>query len=274
MVAERVGEYVDAGGLRTYHEVHGAGEPLVLLHGGLSTAETLDAMVAAFAPHYTVYVPERRGHGRTPDVAGPITYRNMAADTAAFLDALGLSAVRMLGFSDGGNVALQVALDRPDLVGKLVVMGAAAREEGYTPEQMELFRRWSGRPSPQIMAQFKQAYGTVSPDGPEHFEVIFAKAGDLWASGWSIDWEDLGRLATPTLILLADDDVVSVEHAAAMVRALPEAQLAVVPGTSHALPFEKPDLVHRIVLDFLAPVQVPRMMSLRALLDMADAVRS
>jgi pimeloyl-ACP methyl ester carboxylesterase len=64
----RTGDYVDAGGVRTYYEVHGTGEPLVLLHGGLSTIETLDAMTTAFAAQYRVYRPERRGHGRTPDV--------------------------------------------------------------------------------------------------------------------------------------------------------------------------------------------------------------
>jgi pimeloyl-ACP methyl ester carboxylesterase len=261
----RTGGYIDVGRLHTYYEVHGAGEPVVLLHGGLCTVETLDAMTAAFAQQYKVYLPERRGHGRTPDVDGPLTYQNMAADTVAFLDALGLRAAHLVGFSDGGNVALQVALDRPDLVGKLVVLGAAAREDGYAPEQIEVIQRWLGQPSPPIMAGFKQLYGAVSPDGPEHFEVMFAKAGQLWQSDWSLSWEDLGRLSAPTLMLLADDDVVTVEHAAAVVRAIPDAQLGVVPGTSHALPFEKPDLVNRLVLEFLATEQVPRMMSLRAL---------
>ena len=124
--------YVDAGGLRTYYEVHGAGEPLVLLHGGLCTVETLDGLTPALAEQYRVYTPERRGHGRTPDVDGPMTYQNMAADTIAFMDALGLRGIRLVGFSDGGNVALEVALRRPDLVAKLVVMGAAARGRGYT----------------------------------------------------------------------------------------------------------------------------------------------
>jgi pimeloyl-ACP methyl ester carboxylesterase len=266
----RAGKYVQAGGLRTYYEVHGAGQPLVLLHGGLSTVETLDAMTAVFARQYEVYLPERRGHGRTPDVDGPITYQNMAGDTAAFMDAVGLRSAHVLGFSDGGNVALQVAVDRPDLVGKLVVMGAAAGPDGYTRDQVQLFRRWSGKPSPAIMGGFKQVHAAVSPDGPEHFEVVFAKAGQLWHSDWGLSGDDLEQLRAPTLVLLADDDVVTVEHAAAMVRALPDAQLAVVPGTSHALPFEKPDLVNRLVLDFLAPQQVPRMMSVRALLTEAS----
>jgi pimeloyl-ACP methyl ester carboxylesterase len=199
-------------------------------------------------------------------VDGPITYANMAQDTIAFLDAAGLRSVRLIGWSDGGNVALLVALARPDLVGKLVVIGAAANRDGYTAEQIELFEAWRGRPSPAIMAGFKQMYGAVSPHGPEHFEVVFAKLGESWATEPGLDLADLGRVEAPTLILLGDDDVLTVEHAAAMVRALPDAQLAVVPGTSHAVVMEKPEVVNRLLLDFLAADQVPRMMSLRDLL--------
>jgi pimeloyl-ACP methyl ester carboxylesterase len=190
----------------------------------------------------------------------------MAADTIAFLDALELRRVRLVGISDGGNVALLVALARPDLVGRLVVIGAAANRDGYTPEQIELFKAWRGRPSPAIMAGFKQLYGTVSPHGPDHFEVLFAKHGEMWASEPDLDLADLGRVEAPTLILLGDDDVLTAEHAAAMVRALPGAQLAVVPGTSHAVVMEKSDLVNRLLLDFLPDEQAPRMMSLRDLL--------
>jgi pimeloyl-ACP methyl ester carboxylesterase len=258
--------YIDAGGLHTYYEVRGEGEPVVFLHGGLCTVETLLPVTPTLAEHYQVYTPERRGHGRTPDVDGPITYGNMAADTIALLDALGLRSVRLLGLSDGGNVAMLVALARPDLVGKLVVIGAAAHRDGYTTEQIELFEAWRGRPSPAIMAGFKQMYGAVSPHGPEHFEVIFAKLGESWAHEPDLSLGDLGRVAAPTLILLGDDDVLTVEHAAAMVRALPDAQLAVVPGTSHAVVMEKPEVVNRLLLDFLATEQVPRMMSLRDLL--------
>lgn len=259
--------YVDTGDVHTYYEVIGTGEPVVLLHGGLSTLDHLANVAAALAKSYQVFQPERRGHGRTPDVDGPITYENMAADTAAFMDALDIGPARVIGFSDGGNVALQLTLDRPDLVARLVVMGAPAGREGFTPEQIELFDRWYGQPYPTVMEQFRQQYGTVSPDGIDHFQVVFDKVGEMWQTARSIGFDELATIGAPTLVLLADDDCVTVEHAAAMARALPDAQLAVVPGTSHALPFEKPELVGRLILDFLAPVQVPRLMSLKALLD-------
>jgi pimeloyl-ACP methyl ester carboxylesterase len=258
--------YIDADGLNTYYEVTGDGDPVVLLHGGLCTVETLQPLTPVVAQRYRVYTPERRGHGRTAKVDGPISYANMAADTIAWLDALGLRQVRLAGVSDGGNVALLVALARPDLVSRLVVIGAAANRDGYTPEQIELFEAWRGRPSPAIMAGFKSLYGSVSPHGSEHFEVLFAKHGEMWAREPDLDLAELGRIAAPTLILLGDDDVLTVEHAAAMVRAVPDAQLAVVPGTSHAVVMEKPEVVNRLLADFFADEQVPRMMSLRDLL--------
>jgi pimeloyl-ACP methyl ester carboxylesterase len=106
------GEYVNAGGVHTYYEIYGEGEPLVLLHGGLATAESWAMQIPALSERHRVYVPERRGHGRTPDVAGPITYEIMAADTGAFLDAAGAGA-HLVGWSDGAMVGMLVALRRP-----------------------------------------------------------------------------------------------------------------------------------------------------------------
>src|SRR5437879_8815789 len=97
----RVRDYVQAGGLRAYYEAVGEGEPLILLHGGLCTVETFGAQIPALASGYRVYVPERRGHGRTPDVEGPITYELMAQDTIAFMEALGIESAHLVGWSDG-----------------------------------------------------------------------------------------------------------------------------------------------------------------------------
>ena len=105
--------YIDAGGVHTYYEVRGPGDPVVMLHGGFATIETWEAQAAALAERYRVYLPERRGHGRTPDVDGRMTYEAMAADTAAFMEALGIGPAHLVGWSDGGSVALYVALRRP-----------------------------------------------------------------------------------------------------------------------------------------------------------------
>ncbi len=250
---------VDTNGLDTYYEIHGSGEPLVYLHGGFNSIEMLGQSLPTLAERHRVYVPERQGHGRTPDRDGPITFETMATDTIAFLEAMDLSAPGMVGFSDGAMVAMHVAVSRPDLVGRLVLIGSAANQDGIPPAHRELMQKMTADTFPPM---FREMYGAVSPDGPDHFPVFFDKAKpNFFASGFTLD--QLGEVRSPTLVLIGDDDAVTVEHAAAMVRVLPDgSQLAVVPGTSHGLPFEKPELVNRLVLDFLDPHQVEKMMRL------------
>jgi pimeloyl-ACP methyl ester carboxylesterase len=245
----RGGEYIEAGGIRTYYETAGAGEPLVLLHGGMCTVETFDGQTPALAGAYRVYVPERRGHGRTPDVDGPITYDVMTVDTIAFMEAIGIRSAHLVGFSDGALVALLVALQRPDLVRRLVLIGQAVNFEHMRPEMEAMMEGLSVEDLPPML---RALYAAASPDGPEHFDVVFAKLASLWRTDPGIGFAQLEQVTAPTLVLLGDRDLISLEHAAAMQRALPEVQVGVVPGATHGLPMEKPELTNRLVLDFLA----------------------
>jgi pimeloyl-ACP methyl ester carboxylesterase len=245
----RGGAYVDAAGLRTYYERTGSGHPLVLLHGGFCTAETFDGLTPQLAPAYTVYVPERRGHGRTGDVDGPITYKIMAADTMAFLEALGLTKAHLVGYSDGAVVALLVALQRPDLVDRLVLIGQPINAAGMP----EFVRAMIPNFSQQMLPPFLKAlYAATSPDGPQHFDVVFDKLRNELTREPNMQIEEVAGLAAPTLVLLGDRDMITPEHAVALVRTIPVAQLGIVPGAEHSLPMDKPDLVARLVTDFLA----------------------
>ena len=134
------GSYVDANGVHTYYEVEGTGDPLILLHGGLCAIETLAGLGAGLAERYQVYRPERRGHGRTPDVEGPFSYGQFADDTIAFVEALGLESVHVVGFSDGATVGLLMALRRPDLVRSLVHIGQQANPSGMPAEFQEVMK--------------------------------------------------------------------------------------------------------------------------------------
>ena len=251
-----VQDYVDANGVRTYFEAHGSGDPVVMLHGGFCTIETFGAQTAALVERYRVFLPERRGHGRTADVDGPITYKNMADDTIAFMDALGITNAHVVGWSDGGNVGLIVALKRPDLVRKLVVIGAVANHAGYQPAMLEQLLSMD----PDTFApMLRDAYNAASPDGPEHFPVVFQKLVDTWKTEPSHELSELESLAVPTLVMLGDDDVITLAHAGELAQVIPDAQVAVVPGTDHVLLFEKPELVNRLLLDFLADEQVQKM---------------
>lgn len=253
-----MGEYIDAAGLRTYYEVHGDGEPVVLLHGGLATADSWARQVPELSRHYRVYVPERRGHGRTPDVAGPITYAAMAADTAAWLDALSLRDVRLIGWSDGGAVAALVAISRPDLVRKLVIIGQYLSLDGEWPSSRAALDGFADDPGTRTM--FENLHAPLSPDGPEHFPVVYDKMMALWRDEPQIPLAEIAKIVAPTLIMQGDGDWVRVEHSAELARTISDAQLAVVPGTSHALPLEKPGLVNTLLLDFLTDEQITRML--------------
>jgi pimeloyl-ACP methyl ester carboxylesterase len=254
-----VGEYVNAGDVRTYYEVYGEGEPLVLLHGGLATAESWAMQVPTLAERYRVYVPERRGSGRTPDVAGPITYEMMAADTAAFLKAAGTGAAYLVGWSDGAVVGMLVALRRPELVRKLVVIGQYFNFDGQVPEFRAMIEYW-GSSLPEAL---HEVYDRVSPDGPEHFPVVLEKMMRMWREEPDIALSERAGVRAPVLLMQGDDDIVKVEHSATLAATLPDAQLAVIPGSSHMAPLEKPDLVNRLILDFLSNYKPEKMMSLR-----------
>jgi pimeloyl-ACP methyl ester carboxylesterase len=238
-----------------------------VLHGGLCTAETWDAQAPALAAQYRVYVPDRRGHGRTPDVDGPITYDNMAQDTIAFLDAMGTASAHLVGWSDGARVGLSVALRRPDFVHKLVLIGQYVTLEGARPGVSALASNLTRETRPPM---YEQIYAAVSPECPDHFGTVLDKMKSMWVSDTGIKIDDLSALTAPTLVLAGDDDIVSIEHIAELQRALPDVQLEVVPGTSHGLPMEKPELTNRLILDFLDAEQVPKLMPLGATLSLLE----
>jgi pimeloyl-ACP methyl ester carboxylesterase len=244
----RSGAYVDAGRVHTYYEVTGSGDPLVLLHGGMCTAETWDAQVPALAEQFRVVVPERRGHGRTADVEGPLTYSVMADDTIAFIETLGIGPAHLVGFSDGAAVAMFVALRRPDLVRRLVLIGQWANSEGASPPTRAMMNGLSVDVLPPML---KALYAAVSPDGPDHFAAVFEKLKPSWLGREDVQLAELTKIMAPALVMLGDRDMPTVEHGAAMQRALADGQLAVVPGAPHSLPWDRPELVNRLLLEFL-----------------------
>ncbi len=252
----RNGHHVDVDGVRTYYEVTGTGEPLILLHGGLCPAETFDAQTGALAENYRVYVPERFGHGRTPDVDGALTYELMAQHTIGFMEALGLEPAHLAGWSDGALVGLLVALRRPKLVRKLVLIEQFVTLDGARPAAVAALSGMTVDTLPPFLVEM---YGAFSPDGPDHFPVVFDKLYTMWTGETGVDLADLEHVSAPTLVLIADDGVLTLEHAEAVTRTLPGSQLAVVPGTSHGLPWEKPHVVNQLILDFLADEQAPKM---------------
>jgi pimeloyl-ACP methyl ester carboxylesterase len=235
--------YVELGGLRTWYGEQDVGDPLVALHPGLVDARAFGANLAVWSERFHTFTPERRGHGHTPDVEGPLTFEQMAADTVAFIETVVGRPTRLLGVSDGAIVALLTAVRRPDLVTRLVAIAGPAHHQGWLPEAID--------PANEAPAFMHQAYGEVSPDGIDHYPVVLAKMAQTHLVEPTLTPADLGRIGCRTLVMVGDDDEVRLEHAIEMYRALPDGELAVVPGTSHGLLVEKPELCNQIILDFL-----------------------
>src|SRR4029453_7498353 len=239
-----MGGAVQRGTVKTWYDEHGSGDRLVLMHGGLVDARFFEPNLDALAERFRVYTPERRGHGHTPDVPGPITYQLMAEDTIAFLEAVVGEPAHLVGHSDGAFIAMLAGMQRPELVKRLVLISGGFNKKGEAMPDME----WDVDALEQFLGS---AYGEVSPDGREHFRVVAAKIGEMAAVEPNLQASELAKVTARTLVMFSDDDLMTPTHAVEMYEALPNAELAIVPGTSHFLMQEKPQLVNQLLLDFL-----------------------
>jgi pimeloyl-ACP methyl ester carboxylesterase len=234
--------------MKTWHEVSGDGEPLVLLHGGFASGSSWFEQTPVLAgAGYRVHVPERRGHGHTPDVEGPITYSVMADDTIAYLDAAVATPAHLIGWSDGAVVALLVALRRPELVNRLILIGQYYNSSGKTENPLtdELLKL-----DTEVTGFLREMYVAESPDGADHFPVFHAKMVEMFNTEPELDLASLRELRAPTLVLQGDRDEVTVEHSKAVAETVPNGRLAVLPG-SHMLPMETPAVVNALLLAYL-----------------------
>lgn len=249
--------YTQLDGVRTWHEEYGDGEALVALHPGGAGVDSraFGPNLGALAARFHVYTPERRAHGHTPDVEGPITFEAMAADTIAFLETVVGGPAHLVGCSDGATVALLVALQRPDLTRRVVLVAGVFHHEGWAPGVID--------PEIQPPEFLARLYAEVCPDGAEHYPVIVAKLAQMHLDGPTLAAGDLSGVASRTLVMVGDDDEVTLEHAVAMYRGLDDAELMVVPGTSHGLLVEKPALCNATIVEFLTTGPVLTMAPIR-----------
>ncbi len=230
-----------------WYDEHGRGEPLVVLHGGGVDSRFFDQNVVAFAERFQVITTDLWGHGRTADREGPFSLESFANDIGELIERVAGGPGHVLGHSIGAAVALTLAMRRPELVRKLVVVsGGFDHEAEITRQGMDLDQMVEG-----TVAFLGTRYGEVSPDGEDHFPIVVRKDFELSAREPAYTALEIGAVKQRTLVMVADDDIVSLEHSLEFYRALPSAELAVVPGTSHFLLQEKPALCNAIILDFL-----------------------
>jgi len=224
-------------GHKLYYETFGHGRPLLLLHGGGNTVEgSFSKQLDAFAKSHTIIGPEQVGHGHTPDAAGPLTYGGMADDTAALLDQLKLKDVDVVGWSDGGNIALILAVRRPDLVRRIVVSGANFSPEGLPASDLAGLRAADEHP-------------------PASLTALDRKLTHMWATSPTpaeLSPGLLTKIAKPVIVMAGDHDAITLEHTIALYRALPHGRLCILPDTNHGTFINRPEWVNQIAISFFA----------------------
>jgi pimeloyl-ACP methyl ester carboxylesterase len=257
--------YAPVDDLRMYYEIHGSGAPLVLLHGAYMAVDMMEPLLSGLARTHRVIAPEQQGHGRTADADRPITYEQMADDTAALMGHLGLDAADIVGYSMGGGIALQLAIRHPERVRRLVVASASFAHDGMHAVALEMFPSIT----PELFAgsPIEETYRRLAPD-PAAFPTLVEKLTTLDSTPYAWPEDDIRAIPAPTLIVLGDSDGIRLEHAVELFKlrgggvmgdleGMPASQLAVLPGTSHFVPpgsglLDRCDWLLALIAPFLA----------------------
>jgi pimeloyl-ACP methyl ester carboxylesterase len=197
-------------GTALWWDGRGSGEPLVLLHGGLADSRFFSGNVPALAGRFHVYTPDARGHGRTPDVPGPVTPELLLRDLVAFLTTVVGGPAHLAGHSMGGITALQVALRHPGLVRRLILISASIRPPAIRSQGPQApDSPWPGLA--ELIRFLGPGYGEVSPDGEAHFPIVASKIVTMLAGGPVLAQADLGGVSSRTLVMAGDEDAVCLD---------------------------------------------------------------
>ena len=242
------GQYVKLNGIRMYYETHGQGPVLVLLHGGAGDGRQFEKQVPAFEKHFRLIVPDMCAQGRTNDRPAPLTYHAMAEDVIALMDQLGIKRFDIMGWSDGGNTGLDLAIHHPDRLRRLVTFGANFSPNGMNPTDMA----WDDTATVAAFGDgMREGWTKESPE-PAHYELAMTKIIRLWRTLPRFTQAQLHSIQARVLVCAGDHDVIRPAHTKALAHAIPGAQLWIVPNASHSAMQEKPDLVNARVLEFLS----------------------
>ena len=252
--------YAAVNGLTMYYEIHGAGQPLVLLHGAFSAIGTsFGALLPELAKTRQVIAVELQAHGRTADIDRPLSLEQMADDTAAALRHLRIAQADIFGYSLGAGVALQLAIRHPNVVRKLVLASVTYTKSGFHPGLMEGMENMTA--DAMVGSPWHEEYTRIAPH-PEDFATLFAKKTQMDRGIQDVPSETIAAITAPTLLIIGDSDIIRPEHAVELFRllgggvagdlaGLPKSQLAVLPGTTHVTLVQRADLLLPIISPFL-----------------------
>jgi pimeloyl-ACP methyl ester carboxylesterase len=252
--------YAPVNGLKMYYEIHGKGDPVVLLHGSFMTiTNNWTDMIPRLSKSRQVIAVEMQGHGRTADINRDFSYEALADDIAALLDYLKIKQADVLGYSMGGGVAMQIAIRHPEKVRKVVSVSAAFRHDGWVKEAVEMFPQmepgmFKGSP---IEAEYKK----LSPT-PDKFGTFVKRVIQMDVKPYDFGADKLKATPAPFLFIHGDADGVRLDHIAEMfrlkgdeimgdMRPRSESRLAILPDTTHVTLMNKADVIVPMVNDFL-----------------------
>ena len=237
--------YVDVNGIKIYHEIYGAGEPVVLLHGGLMTTREMSPLIQALSGKRRVIAVELEGHGRTVDTDRPLRFETLGDDVGALIEKLGLGKADVVGWSFGGATALRTAIQHPEGVRRLVVISNPYAHSDWYPETREGMAHVNSKMAEQLM-QTPVGIASRAWPQPERFPRFLDKMGALMAKDY--DWSaEIRQLKMPVMLAFADHDAISTRHIAEFFALLggglkdagwqntqfTNARLSIIPGYSH-----------------------------------------
>jgi pimeloyl-ACP methyl ester carboxylesterase len=252
--------YASVNGLKMYYEIHGTGQPLVLLHGAFSAIGTsFGKLLPELAKTRQVMAFEMQAHGHTADIDRPLSMEQMADDTAAALGQLGIEKADFFGYSMGAGIALQVAIRHPEMVRKLVLASVSYTLSGIHPGLMEGLAEM--KPEMMFGSPWHDEYMQIAPN-PENFATLFAKKTQMDRQIQDLPAEVIQAIAAPTLLIVGDSDIIRPEHAVEMFRllgggvagdvaGLPRSRLAILPGTTHVTLVNRADWLNSMITEFL-----------------------
>jgi pimeloyl-ACP methyl ester carboxylesterase len=231
------GKFIFVNGINLYYEIYGDGEPLLLLHGNSQSIKDWQYQIPEFSKYYQVIVPDSRAQGKSGDSSDSLTYGLMAKDMKLLLDGLNIDKCEVVGWSDGGNIGISMALEYPDKIKKLVTVGANYKIDStvVSSATLELLRN----------------------DLKEETDLKQKKLIKLMLNHPNLTEAQLSKIAAPTLVMAGEYDEIKIGHTKKLANAIPKSSLEIVKETGHFIPHENPELFNFLVMKFLAPKSPP-----------------
>jgi pimeloyl-ACP methyl ester carboxylesterase len=251
---QQVGKYMDIDDIRIYYEIYGEGIPLLLFHGNGGSIQNFEFQIPELSKHFKVIAVDSRAQGRSTDSNKEITYDLMASDMNELINKLNLDSVSIFGWSDGGNIGLELAYAHPEKIKKLVTLGANYTHINYIAEEDSV----NLAPNDPMIVKIKairqkratKASVRLTPI-PTKSPETQKKLNDLMENYPNFTEEQLTQIKIPTMVVVGDHDLINLDHAVKLSRSLPHSELFVVPGATHVVLWEQPELINSEIIKFI-----------------------